>query len=428
MTGSDYLLLEILRHALIGQKYTGPETDDRKTAGEIIGRAREQKVLPLIFDTAEDSGLFRSLDRRELKELKREALQEVTRQLTQTTEFLVLLEKLQGEGLDPILVKGMACRTLYPIPCLRSSVDEDILVPDDSFSEYPERLTRHGMNLDIPYQEADREDEISFHKKDSPLYIEIHKRLFPSDADAFNRFNTFFEKAGDRTDRMQVQGLQVRILEPTDHFLYLILHAFKHFVYSGFGIRMVCDIAVYGHSYHSRINWQYIRDRLESVQAFDFTRAVCRIIDRYIFPDAAFLKDITEWSLEEIDEIPMLEDIMQGGLHGNTSIARLHSGNITVHAVNYDQRGKGTGNSLLHTIFLPAKSLESRYVYLKKAPFLLPFAWGQRIVRFISEAGRGSNKNAVSDSLRLGNDRVQLLRHYHIIGSRAERNKRAGSS
>ena len=37
----------------------------------------------------------------------------------------------------------------------------------------------------------------------------------------------------------------IRILAPTDHLLCLLCHAYKHFLYAGFGIRHVCDIGIF---------------------------------------------------------------------------------------------------------------------------------------------------------------------------------------
>lgn len=35
------------------------------------------------------------------------------------------------------------------------------------------------------------------------------------------------------------------MLAPTDHLLCLLCHAYKHFLYAGFGIRHVCDIGIF---------------------------------------------------------------------------------------------------------------------------------------------------------------------------------------
>ena len=55
----------------------------------------------------------------------------------------------------------------------------------------------------------------------------------------------------------------------TDHLLYLILHALKHFLYSGFGIRQVCDIALFSERYRDEIDWSRVKTELQSVSALN---------------------------------------------------------------------------------------------------------------------------------------------------------------
>ena len=44
--------------------------------------------------------------------------------------------------------EGIVCRSLYPIPCLRPSVDEDIFVPAEDTEKYHEFLLSEGLFAD----------------------------------------------------------------------------------------------------------------------------------------------------------------------------------------------------------------------------------------------------------------------------------------
>ena len=68
---------------------------------------------------------------------------------------------------------------------------------------------------------------MSYTKKDSPLYIELHRHLFDSAQDAHDELNHFFADIAP----VEVDGFLT--MPPHEHLLYLILHAYKHFVYSG---------------------------------------------------------------------------------------------------------------------------------------------------------------------------------------------------
>ena len=113
----------------------------------------------------------------------------------------------------------------------------------------------------------------------------------------------------------------------------------------------------------------------------------------------------------DVDEKPMLEDLLSSGIYGKTSPERQHSAGMTLNAVIRRKRGKDEGSGMLKTLFPRAASLEGRYPYLKKYPALLPVAWASRIFRFAIKGGSDGAKKAV----QLGNERVELLRLYGIL-------------
>ena len=54
--------------------------------------------------------------------------------------------------------------------------------------------------------------------------------------------------------------------------------------------------------------------------------------------------------------------------------------------------------------------MKNEFAFLKKIPFLLPVAWLIRILRYEKEM----RKN-VTDALKIGNQRIELMRKYKII-------------
>ena len=69
---------------------------------------------------------------------------------------------------------------------------------------------------------------------------------------------------------------------------------------------------------------------------------------------------------------------------------------------------------MLSTAFPPAKTLESRYTYLKERPYLLPLAWTSRILKYQKETKTIAN-NSVAETIKIGNERIELLKRYGII-------------
>ena len=152
---------------------------------------------------------------------KEMALEQAARQAIQENEFLNLILALQKQGLDPVVMKGPVCRNLYPRPLLRPSVDDDLLIADDQVAAYHAALLAFGMTADDPDANLDKAWELSYHKPNSPLYIELHKRLFDPDSAAFEDFNAPFEGALERAVPVTIQDVTLKTLAPTDHLLFL---------------------------------------------------------------------------------------------------------------------------------------------------------------------------------------------------------------
>ena len=123
------------------------------------------------------------------------------------------------------------------------------------------------------------------------------------------------------------------------------------------------------------------------------------------------------WRKLKVDETMLLEDLLNSGVYGDASMSRKHSSNITLNAVSADKQGKKEKLSVLKTVFPSAKSLEGRYVYLKKYPVLLPIAWCQRIIKYNQETKFMSDNNA-KDAVKIGNQRIELLKYYDILNKK----------
>lgn len=379
--------------------------------------ANEQMIVPLAGEAIYAS-LPSPIRNGAFRPMQRQAINDVYLQIVRTAEFSALYDYLGGHGLRPVVMKGILCRALYPKAELRPSADEDLLIEPASFRPLHEALLAYGLELVDVGQDIDAADEVSYEDADTHLYIEVHKTLFPPDSGAYGHLNACFDGVRERSVTERIHGTEFVTLAPADHLLYLILHAFKHFLYSGFGIRQVCDIALFSERYRDSVDWTSIRAELDGVHALDFARALYRIADKYLLPENHMTEYLAGWEPDKIDEVPLLKDILDGGLYGASSMTRLHSSNMTLQAMA--GRKKPTA---LSSVFLPRRSLEGRYPYLKKAPALLPLAWVQRILGYLTEHRDRHAVADASESIHIGERRIALMEQYHIIA----REKRAGN-
>lgn len=362
--------------------------------------ANQQKLLPILFEAVrktpaagENASLFAAI--------KQQVIGQVLNQTVRSAEFTDLYRKLRAAGLHLVVVKGQLCSRLYPLRDHRISADDDLFIPEGEFFACHEALLANGLTTDTPADELPTADEVSYTKKDSPLYIELHRHLFDSAEDAHDELNHFFADIA----LVEVDGFLT--MPPHEHLLYLILHAYKHFVYSGIGLRQFCDIGLWARAYHDRIDWQRLHDQCAGVHAATFAAAAFRIARTYLGIDF----DLPGLWDGDVDVEPLLHDALCGGVYGSNSYTRLHSSTVTLNAVKASRTGGKS--SVLRTVFPKRAYLERRYPYLKKRPYLLPVAWVQRIVHYAGE--RSGADNSASGSIKLAKERIELMKLYGII-------------
>ena len=397
LTATERQFLHIAKAAVSDGEVTAESVD----WPAVFALAGQQKLLPIVFESvrktpaaAENAALFAAV--------KQQVIAQVLHQTVRASAFASLYQTLRAAGLHPVVVKGQLCSRLYPLKDHRISADDDLLIPDGEFLACHEQLLANGLTTDTPVDELATADEVSYTKSDSPLYIELHRYLFDSSEDAHDELNRFFASL------KPVETDSFLAMPPHEHLLYLILHAYKHFVRSGIGLRQFCNIGLWAWEYHDEIDWQRLHDQCASVHAATFAAAAFHIAGDYLGIEF----DLPAPWDGSIDVEPLLHDSLCGGVYGSNDLTRLHSSTVTLNAVKASRTGEKS--SVLSTVFPKREYLERRYPYLKKRPYLLPVAWMQRIAHYASEKQSGTD-NSASGSIKLGKERIELMKRYGIM-------------
>ena len=401
MTNCDALFLQALGAALKNESVHWDAPMHTEEWQQLFRLAEAHRVLPMVFQAVYACPAAKAADTALFRRYRVHAMQMMVLQTRKTAEFLPLLGKLKAAGVRPLVVKGIICRNLYPNPDHRLSSDEDVLIPPEDFPAAHRCLTELGFVTKDP---GDDSYELSYTRPGGPLLLELHRSLFPADSKAYGKLNRFFEAVRQRA----VEQDGIPTLDPTDHMLYLLCHAFKHFLHSGFGIRQVCDLILYANRYGGEIRWDALLENCREIRAEQFAAGLFRIGWEYLGLSLEQSRLPVSWQAVYVAEEPLLEDILRSGVYGSADEDRLHSSNITLQAVE-KQNQPGAGGSLISTVFPPREVMRKKYPYLKEKPMLLPVAWTDRIVRYAKGESKASN------SLRLGNDRLRLLKQYGIL-------------
>ena len=331
---------------------------------------------------------------------KSEAIKTNVFQTIKTDRFLKLYQKFIDNNLKVIVVKGLICRSLYPQPDNRPSNDEDLYVEKQYLSQTKDILINEGL---IIVEESD--DVTTFVDQSSGLSIELHTALFSKDSKAYGKYQESFDHAFDHIVTHNIMNQNIYSLSYDLHLLFLLMHFVKHFLHGGVGVRQILDIIMYCETYGDKIHWNDIYDTLDELNVLTLIMNVFALshdylefnYDRIVLPES--------FEMNQCDYEDLLDDIIDAGIFGKSSIERLHSSTMTLNAT-------ATGKtSVLKSIFPSVKDISGRYPYLKKHPYLLPVAWCNRIYHYLINKDDGNSQKTIE----IGNQRIELLKKYKVI-------------
>lgn len=409
LTALQEEFLKILESFMHGKTYHLPEAFTQ--IEELYQMAGIHKMTAAVYEQIRGEALLQQPEYTNLaRSFKGYTMREVMMQMQRADGFLRIYEKMCAQGVRPLVVKGIICRNLYEKSDYRVSGDEDILVRKEDFSVCDAILAAGGFQR----EELDTEhlpQEIPYINPQNGVYIEMHFDLFAEESGAYGHLNKEFADAYATCIAEDIQGRTVWTLHPTLHLFYLICHSLKHFLHGGFGIRQVCDMVMMAEHYGEQIDWDYIYGRLQELRMEIFWNGLVEIGREYL--GFSYERAHYPASLQKmhVNCDHLLLDLLDSGIYGDSTAERKHSSNITLAAAESGK--KDTVASMKASLFPGKDYMKRGYPWLERYPWLLPVAWGMRIVGYLKNKRKNSKEEP--SGVEIGMNRVELLREYDII-------------
>ena len=414
--------LLLINRSIHGGTVSGYLSLKRGDLDQILQLASRHSILPPVVEylLEKDAGSPGSVSLPDSPIID-SARMKVIHQAQRTADLELLLDHLKKAGLRPVIMKGIVCRDLYPVPSQRPSVDEDFLIRPQEADAYRSEMTAYGFVPENDKGCAGEQDETTYVSRACRMTVEVHTYPFPRDQKAYAHLNRWLEGAVDRAVEQRCGRIDLLTLCPTDHLIYMLFHVYKHFLHGGFGIRQVCDIGLFSEKNIDKIDWDRVRTACREAGIYKFCAAVFAVAARHLLGETPLAAVLDADVLAGIDEMPLLDDIMESGVYGASTMSRMHSSTITLgaaeKALNMTNSG-GAKAGLLKTVFPPLDYMRGAYPFVRKSPLLLPAGWAVRIFRYLKEHRR-LNKLKTGDSavrsIRMGKDRVELMKLYGIV-------------
>lgn len=320
----------------------------------------------------------------------------VAREMKKNFFIYEKLQILENAKIPCCTLKGLANAVLYKQIDFRRSGDVDILINPDSEAKALEILSREGFvfkNRHKTYNETVCRCSVGVLEVHISPYDDIREKIL------FQGKKLFFEP----WRKINIPGyFEINTLGYTDGLVFNVLHAMKHFLSSGVGIRQIMDILLYMQKYYSEINWDYFERLMKGLKYDDFI-AVCIGIgvlylgfDKNVLPDKNF---------DESKVRLLLTDIENGGVFGYNDDLRKGFYRAYINKISEDSE-KIINNSYLKSNtfrkLFPSKQLFfARYPYCYRHKVLLPVAWINRIADYLRYKTKPKREKIIDERMKL---------------------------
>lgn len=189
-----------------------------------------------------------------------------------------LVAELKDNSLNPYLLKGQGVALNYPTPNHRICGDIDIYFTPRDLEKAIGYFTAQGHTLEGDLDDAHFETEyqglkVEIHKKCATFYT---KRLQ-------KRYNEIIASIVDSAQACaEVEGCNVAVLPPIANALQLLSHMLRHIIFSGLGLRQVCDWVLFIYRHHKEIDKELFIRYAKELQLWETYKAVTAIATGYL--------------------------------------------------------------------------------------------------------------------------------------------------
>lgn len=271
-------------------------------------------------------------------------------------------QTLSDHGIDHIMMKGFVLKEFFPVPELRTYGDIDLVIRKEDRAKCHKLMKAQGFAVEVDWE------PVYGYRRDTEFY-ELHTELLETDISVKANCRDYFRDPWAHAHRVEGSRFE---FEPAYHFLYLLTHLAKHVEDSGAGIRMYLDIAVFVKYYEKTLNWDSVEEELHILSLWDFANMVLHVTEKYFGIRSPFAGRPVDPEVMEA----FLELTMEGGIFG---LIGMDAGITSLKKESRVRGGFSRLGTIKNRLFPAAETIETRYTYLQKKPWLLPVAWIHRL-------------------------------------------------
>lgn len=357
--------LQVIKGGCTGQNYSGTLTPEEEN--ELALLAQRHFTEPFLLPCLKGSALQTVKNRTK-------AMMYHYYQIEHITEMTV--ELLEKEGISCFLLKGISLAAYYPMPEQRKLGDVDLYIPArEELAKAQKILEHHGYKQEEEVSGHHLTYHYTFPQTGRTYILELHfgvvgkyqyKRANQVVDTIYHTpdLKSVFQVVGDRT---------YRVLPPTEYVFYMIHHMLRHYLYSGFGIRLLCDFVLYLQAHEQEIDFGQIHKWCMDSRIFHLYEIILESCRIWLGLPASVDRNV-HYSREDCEKF-MEKVLSDGDVGRNEGSALVNSGSYkTVNVLTYLKEGH--------------LQMKVRFPKLSKCPLLWPVLWPVTFVYFLHNTYR----------------------------------------
>ena len=220
------------------------------------------------------------------------------------TERAIIEKKLDSLGIWHAPLKGIIFNKLYPFSGMREFADNDILVEDGHRKEISEMMEQMGYISEKNKSSSKKDD--CFYKE--PFFnFEIHYGLFGPKIES-EKFINYYSDVSSMLRRCGDSRYSYRFSDE-DFYVFSMVHAYKHYIYAGIGVRTFADIYTFRRKI--ALNEEYLRCQFKKLEIDLFADMVESISNKLFSAEHIFSTEVLTESESEL-----LSDFINSGTYG----------------------------------------------------------------------------------------------------------------
>lgn len=282
-------------------------------------------------------------------------------------ETRALCDLLESKGMHPLVHKGCAAASYYPVPDLRKAGDIDIYVGEKDIQRATDVLIEAGYKFE-PGPPGDH--QVCF-AASRGYEIELHRSL----ARPFNHRSVdgvlLEVETAMRDQRRMVNalpGIEVPTMEEAELAFGLVIHMVQHQLRGGFGLRLLVDWVAFLNAEHDAAQMERLNSYLEDAGLTRFLSVAIACCERWL---GLMHERCAGLRLVEVDDGTIekfMHDIISAGEFGNSMDTAL--------AVPERASIGGFAREFHHQMLI-------RHPRASKAVLLWPALWANTLFQFV---------------------------------------------